>query len=179
MNAHASPIVVVPLGSEPSVAARLTVGIAAAFGRACQIAETPFDAVVAFDPARGQYRSTTLLQGLASLYPWAHRILGVTPVDLFVPVLTFVYGEAQVGGRCAVVSSFRLREECYGLPRDGELTMERLLKEAVHELGHTFGLRHCDDWTCVMHSTHTVERLDLKTAVFCERCRTLCNRESV
>ena len=172
----ASPIVIVPLGRAPFLGAHLVAGIASAFGRACEIADGSFDADGALDPTRGQYRSATLLHLLGAVRPDAHRVLGVTAVDLFAPVLTFVFGEAQVSGRCAVVSSFRLREEYYGLVPDEDLALERLLKESVHELGHTFGLRHCDDWTCVMHSTHTVERLDLKTAAFCERCRALCNR---
>jgi archaemetzincin len=85
-------------------------------------------------------------------------------------VLTFVFGEAQLEGRCALVSLHRLREEFYGLPGSDALLRERLLKESVHELGHTFGLRHCDDWTCVMASTHAVERLDVKSVEFCRTC---------
>ncbi|MBI3470125.1 MAG: hypothetical protein HY013_02060, partial [Candidatus Solibacter usitatus] len=74
--------------------------------------------------------------------------------------LTFVFGEAQLEGRCALVSFHRLREEFYGLPARPDLLGERLLKEAVHEVGHTFGLRHCGRWSCVMALTHAVERLD-------------------
>jgi archaemetzincin len=69
------------------------------------------------------------------------------------------------------VSTARLGEEFYGLPAREELLRERLLKEAGHELGHTFGLRHCPDWNCVMASSHAVERLDVKSAEFCTRCR--------
>ena len=82
------------------------------------------------------------------------RVLGVTTCDLYVPVLTFVFGEAQLDGNCAVVSTARLHEEFYGLPRERCLLRERLIKEAAHELGHTFGLRHCPDWRCVMSSSH-------------------------
>ena len=85
--------------------------------------------------------------------------------------LTFVFGEAQLDGNCAVVSTARLEEEFYGLPSREELFRERLVKEAVHELGHTFGLRHCADWRCVMTSSHAVERLDVKGAEFCSACR--------
>ena len=99
------------------------------------------------------------------------RVLGVTGCDLFVPVLTFVFGEAQLDGTCAVVSTARLTEEFYGLPSRADLLRERLVKEAAHELGHTFGLRHCADWRCVMSSSHGVERLDVKGAQFCGSCR--------
>jgi archaemetzincin len=99
------------------------------------------------------------------------RILAVTSLDLFVPVLTFVFGEAQLAGNCAVVSIHRLREEVYGLPPNPGLLAERLAKEAIHELGHTFGLRHCDDWNCAMASSHSVEWLDVKGADLCPACR--------
>ena len=82
------------------------------------------------------------------------RELGVTVGDLYVPLLTFVFGEAQVDGSCATVSTARLRKEFYGLPADEALLRERLLKESLHELGHTFGLRHCADWRCVMASSY-------------------------
>ena len=99
------------------------------------------------------------------------RVLGVTACDLYVPVLTFVFGEAQLDGNCAVVSLARLQEEFYGMPPRDDLLRERLVKEAAHELGHTFGLRHCADWRCVMASSHAVERLDVKGAEFCGACR--------
>jgi archaemetzincin len=69
------------------------------------------------------------------------------------------------------VSLQRLDERFYGLPARQELLRERLVKEAVHELGHTFGLRHCDDWRCVMTSSHAVDRLDVKGIEFCRVCR--------
>jgi archaemetzincin len=94
----------------------------------------------------------------------------VTCLDLYLPILTFVFGEAQLEGACAVVSAHRLRQETYGLPPDQMLLRERLLKEAVHELGHTFGLTHCADRSCVMASPHSVEWIDLKTAEFCPSC---------
>ena len=105
------------------------------------------------------------------------RLLAVTSLDLYVPVLTFVFGEAQLSGACAVVSMHRLREEFYGFQPREELMRERLVKEAVHELGHTFGLRHCDDWRCVMTSSHGVERLDIKNAGFCVLCGRTVARE--
>ena len=119
----------------------------------------------------GQYYSTAILQRLERAADLDARVLGVTACDLYVPVLTFVFGEAQLDGNCAVVSTARLREEFYGMPGRDELYRERLVKEAAHELGHTFGLRHCADWRCVMSSSHGVERLDVKGADFCSSCR--------
>jgi len=93
-------------------------------------------------------------------------------VDLYIPILTFVFGEAQIGGPCGLVSAHRLRQEFYGLPRDGEMLRQRLLKEAVHEIGHTLALTHCDDYQCAMAPSHAVEWIDLKETTLCETCRT-------
>jgi archaemetzincin len=98
------------------------------------------------------------------------KILGVTGIDLFVPVLTYVFGEAQLDGRAAVVSSFRLDDRLYGLSPNPALLRERLVKETLHELGHTFGLLHCRDFECVMHSSTSVEEIDLKPAHLCGKC---------
>ena len=164
-------ILIVPSPETAALAPALAAAAGIAFGQKCAVSDRALDVAAAFDPFRRQYRSTALLTHLEKRFPEPFRVLGVTSVDLFVPVLTFVFGEAQVNGRCAVVSSFRLDEQQYGLPPDPPLLVERLTKEAIHELGHTFGLRHCDDWTCVMHSGEAVERLDLKTARLCERCQ--------
>ena len=150
----------------------LAAELARVFGVSCHVRMDRFDAAFAHDTSRNQYHSTAILAALDRLIePAEARVLGVTAMDLFVPILTFVFGEAQLQGRCGVVSTHRLREEHYGLPAREEMLRERLAKEAVHELGHTFGLRHCPDWRCVMASTHAVERLDLKEAEFCASCR--------
>jgi archaemetzincin len=150
----------------------LAAGLARVFHLSCRV-ETDFvDGEFAYDSARGQYYSTALLQQLAARNPKGSRhLVGISEVDLFVPILTFVFGEAQLAGHCAIVSLHRLREAFYGLPADPELERERLMKVTVHELGHTFGLRHCSDWRCVMSSTHSVERMDLKSVEFCPNCR--------
>ncbi len=140
------------------------------FRMRCDIRPERLDVAFAHEPVRNQHYSTAILQAMQPLAHPGARLLAVTSLDLYVPVLTFVFGEAQLSGACAVVSLHRLREEFYGLPAREELMRERLLKEAVHELGHTFGLRHCDDWRCVMTSSHGVERLDVKGADFCVLC---------
>lgn len=149
----------------------LAVALARALRRPCRIRPEQVDVSFAEDPARGQFYSTAILQRLQTCAEDGVSVLGVAECDLYVPVLTFVFGEAQLGGACAVVSLARLREEFYGLPPRPDLLRERLIKEAAHELGHTFGLRHCADWRCVMSSSHAVERLDVKGADFCRACR--------
>jgi archaemetzincin len=150
----------------------LAAALAKTFHAPCRIQPQTFDVSFALDPKRQQYWSTAILQRLANnTADPGERVLGVAEFDLYVPILTFVFGEAQLDGRCALVSTARLGEEFYGLPPREELARERLIKEAVHELGHTFGLRHCADWRCVMASSHAVERMDVKEAQFCKACR--------
>jgi archaemetzincin len=145
--------------------------LARVFRVPCRIRAQTVDLEFALDSRRGQYYSTAILQHIERISDPHARVLGVATSDLYVPVLTFVFGEAQLDGNCAVVSTARLREDFYGLPHRQDLLLERLTKEGVHELGHTFGLRHCPDWRCVMTSSHAVERLDVKQIDFCARCR--------
>jgi archaemetzincin len=136
------------------------------------IADQTIDTAFAHHPERNQYHSTAIIEHLARLNGDPRElIVGVTELDLYIPILTFVFGEAQLGGTIAVVSYHRLTQEFYGLPPDPALLEERLMKEAVHEAGHTIGLTHCDDYECVMAATHAVEWLDLKGVTFCPDCR--------
>jgi archaemetzincin len=126
----------------------------------------------AFDPRRGQHSSTQILKWLVERAAPAGRVLAVTDVDLFIPVLTYVYGEAQLGGRCAVVSTARLGLDPEALITPG-LVAERAVKETVHELGHTFGLLHCDAPTCVMGRSVSLVDVDRKSATLCRGCEAL------
>lgn len=129
------------------------------------------DPTPAYDESRNQYYSSFLLAALLGRFPRHEgKILAITGSDLFVPVLTYVFGEAQLDGTAALVSSFRLDERFYGMPQNNTLFEQRLIKEAVHELGHTFGLVHCRRFDCVMHSSTAVEEIDVKSENFCAEC---------
>jgi archaemetzincin len=141
------------------------------FGVEVQQAPPGFDCEIAFDQSRGQYNSRILLAQLLQNTPVeVTRVLAIAGVDLFIPVLTYVFGEAQLGGRAAIVSMHRLDDEIYGLPPHPQRLFERLCKEAVHELGHTFNLVHCHRDRCVMVSSTYVEDIDLKSDAFCAAC---------
>ena len=131
----------------------------------------------ALDEERGQRHSTPILEKIASMAPpHVLKILAITREDLFIPILTHVYGEAQLGGRASIVSTFRLAE---GLsPVSGEEAfLARVAKEAVHELGHAFNLRHCRERACVMHYCRSIDDVDKKSGDLCRYCRTLLEDE--
>src|ERR1700686_2235175 len=138
----------------------------------CEILPYVLDPTPSYHAERQQYHSSEILrrmQGLVRPQDW--RVLAIADVDLYIPILKYVFGEAQMGGPCALVSTYRLRQEFYGLDRNDALLSQRLLKESVHELGHTLDLRHCQDYRCVMASSHSVEWIDLRESALCDSCR--------
>jgi archaemetzincin len=128
------------------------------------------DLAEAYNPQRKQYLSFELLASLKKSER-DERVVGIADVDLYVPRLNFVFGEADAGSGTAIISLCRLRQEYYGLAPDEALFLERATKEIVHELGHTFGLGHCPNNKCVMHFSNSLADTDLKEAHFCPECR--------
>ena len=131
------------------------------------------DVNFALDPARNQYHSTRILEKLESAAPpGTIKLVAVTDVDLYIPILTYVYGEAQLGGKACIISTYRLAEGISPINRP-ETFHCRLAKEAVHELGHTFKLRHCPDHSCIMHYSRTITDVDKKSDQLCRYCSVL------
>jgi archaemetzincin len=128
------------------------------------------DLAQAYNSERKQYFSSKLIASLKKAER-EERVVGIADVDLYVPRLNFVFGEADILSGTAIVSLYRLRQEYYGLAPDEALFMERATKEIVHELGHTFGLGHCPNNKCVMHFSNSLADTDLKEAHFCDKCR--------
>ena len=121
---------------------------------------------------RHQHHSSRLLASLKALDPsGGDWLLGLTEADLCIPILTFVFGEALLDGRAAVVSLHRLQTSFYGLEPDADLLLRRAEKESLHELGHAAGLIHCRDYACAMTFSNSVEQVDLKEPAFCDACR--------
>lgn len=164
---------ILPIGNvEDGLLKDLRPAIEETFRVPCKVLPVRLDPEFAFHGERQQYHSSEILQHMQSfLTAESWRMLGIAAVDLYIPILTFVFGEAQMGGPCAVISAHRLRQEFYGLPPDRELFRQRVIKEAVHELGHTLNLTHCEDYRCVMASSHAVEWIDLKESTLCAACR--------
>jgi archaemetzincin len=132
--------------------------------------EVPRDA---FNPARGQYLASSFLKKLRDLRgPESQdKVLAITDVDLYASGLNFVFGEAESDGQFAIISLTRLRQSFYSLPENQPLLLERAKKEAVHELGHVWGLEHCPDPLCVMHFSNSLSDTDRKSASFCPKCQ--------
>lgn len=157
---------------DPALAEFLCAAIGERLGLNCFLSDKAVEAESAYNPLRGQYNSTQLLAKLVQYDRGRDaKLLGVADVDLYIPVLTFVFGEAQLGNNAAIVSVYRLRQSFYGLPEDEVMFYGRCEKEALHELGHTFGLLHCRDFSCVMHFSNSIENIDLKGGDFCRKCR--------
>ncbi|MBI5067497.1 MAG: archaemetzincin family Zn-dependent metalloprotease [Deltaproteobacteria bacterium] len=125
------------------------------------------------DVRRKQHASGRMLEWLLREGPGEGRVLGMTDVDLFIPILTFVFGEAQLNGRAAVVSTARLSEPVLV---DRRVLWERLAKEAVHELGHALGLTHCSRPECAMSRSAGLRDVDRKGGQLCADCRTLLDQ---
>ncbi len=164
-------IEILPIGEvSREVLDELCEGLVSVFRVPCSILEEKLDPSFALHSVRNQFHSSEILARMRGSGREGVRRLGVMSEDLYIPILTFVFGEAEVGGSRAVVSFRRLRQEFYGLPAASGLERNRLLKEAVHELGHTLELTHCEDYRCAMAPSHSVEWIDLKEAKFCESC---------
>lgn len=126
----------------------------------------------AYNKLREQYNSTLLLEYLSIIKPEGYeKYLGIVSADLYANGLNFVFGEAILNGKEAIISLHRLRPEFYGKPSNEKLFRSRILKEAVHELGHTFGLTHCRKPDCVMHFSNSIIDTDLKSNLPCSSCQ--------
>lgn len=157
--------------SNKEVTGRLQKELSGIFSLNIEILNVDIDLSESYSPERKQYHSTKIIESALSKTLFNDgKILIVTEVDLYVPVLTFIFGEAQLGGKHSIVSVCRLHEEFYTGHTNENLFYERTKKEALHELGHTFGLLHCFDWDCVMHSSNGIEEVDIKGSIYCKHC---------
>lgn len=166
-------IYIIPVGKVEDVLLKdLALTLEQRFMADCKIGESIETPPDAYNPERKQYHSTIIINSLKNNdLSESLKILGVTELDLFVPELTFVFGQADLDGPAAIISLHRLRQEFYGKGGDEALFRQRMLKEGVHELGHTWGLRHCKNSGCVMHFSNSIADTDQKLADFCKRCK--------
>jgi archaemetzincin len=166
-------IVISPIGAmDPAIPAKISQAIQQVFGFKTENISLFDNAEFAYNPLRDQYLSTLILEKLTELAPpQSLKIMALCEIDLFVPILTYVYGEAQLSGKSCIVSLYRLKNQEAPITIQTEAFNTRAVKEAIHELGHTFGLRHCPDHACLMHYCRSIEDVDRKSDQFCRYCR--------
>lgn len=171
-------IIISPVGDfEDSIFEIIGREVSRIFGFPTEVIPLLPDVSFAYDDNRDQYNSTLILEALSkNALTNSIKILAVTMVDLFIPILTYVYGEAQLGGRAAIISIHRLKESVSPVKPEESL-LSRICKEAVHELGHAFNLRHCQDASCIMHYCRSIEDVDKKSEHLCRYCKILLSDE--
>lgn len=148
------------------------------FDISCKISREFQIPTEAYDRKRDQYHSSLILIKLKSFPPRSAGVLklGVTEHDLYVPSLNFVFGEARPEDGIAIISLQRLRQEFYGRKENEEKLHRRMITEAVHELGHVYGLMHCSNHKCVMFFSNTLVDTDRKSDKFCKKCLPLLEK---
>lgn len=155
----------------------ITADIEIEYSYPVRVYERKFDLTPFFDTTRRQYDGNQLLREMdAMFFDGAVKKIGLFRVDLFIPILTYIFGQAVYKGNSGIASLYRLKNEQYGLKPDEGLLYERFRKVIIHELGHTFGLVHCHTPNCVMRSSTYVEDIDQKRHRLCSKCREEVNR---
>lgn len=150
-------VYVQPLGAalaEPDIAL-VEAGLLAFYAVALVRLDTVPLPRAAFYPPRSRYRAERLLAFLEEKRPAdGYRILGITGVDISTtkgPTMDWgVMGLGSLDGTTCVLSSYR----CGRGATNREHARIRFAKTAVHELGHTFGLPHCETRGCIMEDGH-------------------------
>jgi len=147
------------------------------FSSDVRLIEGHLDLSVYYDIKRRQYNGDKLLEMMKERFDEnSGKTMGLFGVDLYIPILTHIFGQAYLNGDTGIASHFRLNNKLYGLEEDNQLLLERFIKEIIHELGHTYGLIHCHTPTCVMRSSTYAEDIDEKSRSFCDDCRQKIDR---
>ncbi len=166
-------ILIVPIGSvDTDILRDIAIALGRIFRSKVELGKEIPIPQDSYDSKRRQYHSTIILRKMQVVKPKNFDLmLGVIDVDLYVPELNFVFGEADVSSGITVISLARLRQEIYGLRPDKRVFHERAIKEAIHELGHTYGLDHCPNPKCIMYFSNSIRDTDRKGPGFCNNCK--------
>lgn len=142
------------------------------FAHPVELRDCSLDISHFYNAGRRQYDANKLLRAITERAPDNEiKVIGLVRVDLYIPILTYIFGQAALNGYTGLASLYRLKSEHYGLKANYDLLIDRFGKVIIHELGHTFGLIHCTNPICVMRSSTYVEDLDQKEKKFCHHCR--------
>ncbi len=165
-------IVVVPMGEiDYSLVNKLSSQLVSYFNVGVDILQGVKIPQEALNPQRGQYYSTVILTKLELMKSApGEKMFGLVDDDLYTPSQNFVIGDADPIGKTAVISSFRLKRENYEMLDEQTVLFSRILKEAVHQLGHLWGFEDCRNPKCVMYVTDSIAEVDRKGTKFCDSC---------
>lgn len=167
-------IVVIPLGEVDAVAVRVVAAnIQAVFDIATDVSKPWPAPEAALFPTRNQYNAAQIIKSLGDSAQPPMRRMGIISGDISLPFLTYVFGEAHIGGRAAVISTYRLQRPHNGVVPDKSKVYERLARIAVHETGHLLGLSHCQTPRCIMNFSVGLDKLDTLGLGFCHYCRSV------
>lgn len=156
---------IVPLGAVDELAVSVVAAnLQAVMGLNTDVRPTQPRPEYAYQHGRRQYDALKIIKTLASESARIPLILGVTRHDICTPILTFVFGESQLGGNAALISLYRITD------KKRDLTLTRAVKIGLHEVGHLLGIGHCRNAACLMHFSTSLEKLDLLQPWFCEAC---------
>jgi len=174
MRSQKKPVGVVPLGEVPEIALKVIAAhISGYYKLSVQILPPLGHPDYAFHERRFQYDAGIILKAFESIkFEDYEKVIGVLNLDLFVPIFTYVFGEAKQGGKFALVSLFRLDKNPDGSSSLSSLIFERAAKVALHELGHLFNLFHCREKKCLMHFSGGIQDLDETPMYLCRYCST-------
>ncbi len=157
---------------EDDLTDRLVVDLEREFHFPVIIEECHTELSIWYNPVRRQYDANGLLSMISGMNRVeAIKTMGLFRVDLYIPILTYIFGQAVLNGNSGIVSIYRLRNELYGLKKDHNLLCERFSKVVMHEMGHAFGLIHCHNPICIMRPSTYVEDIDQKEGHFCRNCK--------
>lgn len=172
MTSNKKPVDVVPLGEVPEIVLKVIADhITKCFKLNTQILPPLELPEYALDERRLQYNAGVIIETFESMHISDHdKIIAVLNQDLFIPIFTHVFGEARQGGKCGLVSLFRLAKNPDGSSPLRSIIQERAAKVALHELGHLFDLLHCEHKLCLMHFSGSIDELDEMSFHLCEYC---------
>ncbi|MBN1106686.1 MAG: hypothetical protein JXL84_25005 [Deltaproteobacteria bacterium] len=171
MNTKEALIGILPIGRVPQAACEaVTIFLRGNFGMDVCILPSVDEPLYALDAKRGQYNAACIIERLESMEHRCLKLVGLLNLDLFIPVFTYVIGEAREGGTAAVASMFRLSGDFTGPDASQDIILGRLTKVAIHETGHLFGVAHCHDRGCVMRFSISLTEIDAAPSTFCRYC---------
>ena len=172
---------IVPMGAIPPVVPKVIAAHISGFlNLTAKVLEPMRTPRYALDDQRLQFDAATILEAMEKrAFEGIDKIVAVLNVDLFLPVFSHVFGEARQHGRVALVSLCRLTEEPIENGQPSPKTLERTAKVALHELGHLYGLIHCENHPCLMHFSGSLEELDHTPLHLCPYCTQYFRDEAI